>query len=163
LAPTRTTARASRCRSTTRATSSLRRGADGGPPLCPSEWRRAVTSESASNTGWRVAWPFVLLCVAALALALGLLRASTGPDVPVISDVRLPSDPTDVRSATFMYTDADSAAFTCSLDGSSFVGCGHGIFGSITYDALRVGAHLFQVRAVTGDGTSRPDSFSWTV
>ena len=110
-------------------------------------------------------WP-VLLVVALLVLVFGLLRAqgANGPAVPEISSVRSPDDPTEERSAAFMFTDAQTVTFECSLDASPFTTCGDGVFGSKAYPGpLRLGRHTFAVRATAAGHVSAPASYEWTI
>jgi hypothetical protein len=82
----------------------------------------------------------------------------------VISSVGAPTDPTEERSATFMFTDERTVRFGCSLDGSPFRSCGRGLFGSASYPGpLARGSHVFAVRAKAGTRVSGQASFRWTI
>ncbi len=114
----------------------------------------------------RGVWLFAMTCAALLALVFGLLRAqgANGPATPVLSEIRIPGDPTDERSATFMFTDSETVTFECSLDGSPVSTCGYGVFGSRSYPGpLSLGPHRFEVRAATGSQVSSAASHEWTV
>jgi len=113
-----------------------------------------------------VVWLVVTLCVLAELIGLGLVRAlgATALNAPIISSVGLPTDPTTVRSATFFFTNEQTVAFSCTLDGGEPASCGAGLLGSSSYPGpLEVGRHVFEVRAFAGGETSDPATYAWTV
>ena len=80
------------------------------------------------------------------------------PPQPTIT--QQPDNPSSATSATFAFTDTDSAAtFECSLDNSAFAAC----TSPKQLTDLGNGSHTFQVRATTAGGTSSPASYTWTI
>ncbi len=69
-----------------------------------------------------------------LALWVGLVRAlgADGLSPPVISSVGLPTDPTHETAAAFMFTNARSVEFRCTLDEGEPTACGAGFMGAET-------------------------------
>lgn len=114
----------------------------------------------------RAVWLPALTIVSLLALVFGLLRAqgASGPPRPVLSTIDLPADPTTVRSASFMFTNAKSVTFECSLDAAAYTPCGTGVFGMESYPGpLALGPRRFSVRARSGSYVSAPTVFGWTI
>lgn len=84
---------------------------------------------------------------------------TVAPPAPSITGQ--PQNPTAATDASFSFTDTDSGVgFQCSLDGAAFAGCSS----PQQYSGLALGAHSFQVRAVSGNGTpSAATTFTWTI
>jgi len=79
------------------------------------------------------------------------------PPAPLLTST--PSNPTNVTTAIFKFSDTDqSATFACSLDGAPAVACTSGV----TY-TVGDGGHTFAVAAVNAAGASTPAAFTWTV
>src|SRR5438132_1266027 len=112
----------------------------------------------------------VLLAVLALgSLGVGVI-ALAAPSVPAPTIISGPANPTTVTSATFTYTDSGNVtSFQCALDNTTFYACGttrpstHSYPDAQHLGALAPGAHLFQVRAVSGTKTSSATSYSWLI
>ena len=107
-----------------------------------------------------------------VAVLLGVFAAGYGvygafgaltPPPPVIVPASKPANPTVSQSALFQFTDSQSVSFQCSLDGSSFAGCGSGTSGSKSYSGLVQGSHTFLVRAASGSATSSAASHTWVI
>lgn len=78
---------------------------------------------------------------------------------PVVTITAGPAGPTNVTSATFMFTANESDAHIfCSLDGAKFSACAP----PLTYTGLGDGEHTFQVYA-EHDGRGPTASWSWGV
>lgn len=105
----------------------------------------------------------VLLVAGLVAAALGTLayvaEGATKVQQPVITTG--PSDPTNVRSATFAFTAPQtSVTFQCRIDGGSWSTCSS----PKSYSGLDGGKHTFGVRALDAQSrTSDPTSYAWTV
>jgi hypothetical protein len=83
---------------------------------------------------------------------------TTAPPAPAIASE--PPDPTSQTSASFSFTDTQTASFQCRLDASAFAACGS----PASYHGLGVGPHTFAVRALDSVGNvSAPTSYVWTV
>jgi hypothetical protein len=84
---------------------------------------------------------------------------TTPPPKPVIDGT--PANPTNVRSATFSFSDARSGVtFLCRRDGAAFSACSS----PRTFTGpLAQGAHTFAVKAVDAGGQSAPATFAWRV
>ncbi len=83
----------------------------------------------------------------------------TAPDTTIVSG---PTGTTTATSATFTFTSTlPNSSFQCALDSSAFSGCISGV----TYSALGVGGHSFQVRAIDSGGTmdATPATRTWTI
>jgi hypothetical protein len=83
----------------------------------------------------------------------------TPPPAPTLTSK--PADPTNQRTATFSFADAESGvSYLCRLDDAAFAVC----VSPKTYDSLGQGAHSFAVDAVDAAGNvSAATSYSWTV
>jgi hypothetical protein len=91
-------------------------------------------------------------------LGQALMSFFDGPPSPTLSVV--PSDPSGPAVAFEFADDEMGVTFQCALDGSAFEACAS----PTTIAGLETGAHVFDVRAIDGAGsTSEPASFSWTV
>jgi hypothetical protein len=101
----------------------------------------------------------VMLALASI--GVGLYAMAAGLAAPTITSG--PSDTTNKTSATFAYSHPSAVTFECSLDASTFTGCGTGKKGSKTYSGLAAVSHTFQVRAVLGSQISSGTSFTWTI
>jgi len=86
--------------------------------------------------------------------------AATAPPTPTITSS--PANPTNATSATFTYTFSGATGFLCKLDAAaSFTTCPTP---GITYSALALGKHAFQVQAVDNNGyASNVASYSWVI
>ncbi|MGN6609330.1 MAG: hypothetical protein ACTHMS_20245 [Jatrophihabitans sp.] len=99
----------------------------------------------------------------ALLMTLGVLTAvaasaNPAPNSPNISSG--PANPSPDGSAKFVFASSTSGvAYKCALDSAAFAGC----TSPVSYAALALGNHMFNVRATQGDKTSGTTSFGWTV
>jgi hypothetical protein len=91
---------------------------------------------------------------------------NTPPDT-TIQPAGLPSNPSDVNSASFTVTGSDVgsgvAGFQCALDGAAFTACASPM--PQNYTDLTDGSHTFQVRAVdnAGNPDPTPAAYTWVV
>ena len=117
------------------------------------------------STGAKATKAFVLLLAVLTLGSLGVgVFALAAPSVPAPTISSSPSNPTNSTTATFTYTDSSNInSFQCSIDSSSFVTCGTTRPSTKSYPGLSAGAHVFQVKAVSGSQTSSPTSYSWTI
>jgi hypothetical protein len=99
--------------------------------------------------------------VSAGGVSLAVAKSDDGPPSPKVTSG--PANPTSSTSAAFAFTDSKSVTFQCSLDGSSYVGCGSGTSGSTSYSGLAAGSHTFRVRAQSGSKQSDPAVYSWLI
>lgn len=99
-----------------------------------------------------------------------LAKPPVRPPAPVIT--ANPTDPTNVTSAAFSYTDASTAStfkFLCQLDGVGKACNAHttaspaGHAGSVSFSGLAAGNHSFRVRVRAGGKLSTWRAFSWTI
>ena len=92
---------------------------------------------------------------------------ASGSICPAIDTVidSAPQSVTAVHSASFTYSDSvtpDNSRFECAIDGGAWASCDGG---AVSYGELADGQHVFQVRAVRGDGAVDPTPayFLWEV
>ena len=91
--------------------------------------------------------------IAGLALAAGSQLAP--PTLAATVD-----SPTNSTSATFTFSDSQQGVtFQCRRDGAGYTACAS----PKSYARLAAGAHVFQVRALSGKTKSSPVSFRWTI
>ncbi len=96
----------------------------------------------------------------ALASTVAVTFTTAAPPDTAITGT--PTATTTSTSATFTFTatPATGATFQCSLDGAAYATCTT----PLTYSALALGGHTFNVRAVNAAGTdATPASFTWTI
>lgn len=81
------------------------------------------------------------------------------PEAPVVESG--PADMTESTDAEFVFSSSTAGVtYRCRLDGGSFEPC----VSPMSYGALGVGSHIFEVKAVDGDGVeSAVSSYSWTI
>jgi hypothetical protein len=81
--------------------------------------------------------------------------------LPAPTITSTPANPTSQTTATFAFADAAASgiAFQCDLDNRGWQAC----TSPITYGALSVGAHSFEVRATQGSRVSAPAQYTWSV
>jgi hypothetical protein len=104
----------------------------------------------------------VLGVVAVAAVGTAIATAASPPPAPTIS--ASPPDPSGSTSASFTYTDSAAITkFQCKLDGGSFSDCGTTRPSTKSYSGLSSGPHTFQVKAVSGSGTSSATSYTWSI
>jgi len=95
---------------------------------------------------------------AALVPALAGSSGDANPP-PVVTITAGPAGPTNVTTATFLFTANETDAhFSCSLDGAKFSPCA----APLSYTGLGNGEHTFQVYA-EHDGHGPTASWSWAV
>ena len=82
--------------------------------------------------------------------------AASGPQAAITT---APSDPSDDRTATFVFSGVAGAVFGCSMDGEPFVVCSS----PWVVDGLGYGEHEFRVRATSGGVTGTPVAHRWSI
>jgi Bacterial Ig-like domain len=106
-----------------------------------------------------------LVLIAGVLFALGVATisfAAPAPPAPTISVN--PPNPSNSQAASFTYTDAVAITkFQCKLDTGSFGDCGTTRPSMKNYSGLVAGSHTFQVKAVSGSGTSSATSYAWVI
>ncbi|HEY6150030.1 MAG TPA: hypothetical protein VIW19_05890 [Gaiellaceae bacterium] len=102
-----------------------------------------------------------LLAAVVTAALIPALAGSSGDanPPPVVTITAGPAGPTNVTTATFLFTANETDAhFSCSLDGAKFSPCA----APLSYTGLGNGEHTFQVYA-EHDGRGPTASWSWAV
>lgn len=94
----------------------------------------------------------------AVQTGFGAFRSSDAPAPPVVSSA--PLRPTISTRATVAFDRAPGLTYDCSLDRRGFVPCRS----TVTFNGLRRGGHVFDVRARAATGlTSSASAYPWTV
>jgi CSLREA domain-containing protein len=78
---------------------------------------------------------------------------------PAVTISRGPDSPTTATSATFAFSTDEPATLRCSLDGGALEACASGV----TYTALAVGRHTFEVRATDAAGNVGSAGYVWSI
>jgi hypothetical protein len=110
----------------------------------------------------RAAALLALIALLMSTLATDAFAAPRSKKTPAPAITERPAAQTNVRSATFSFTDSlAGATFSCSLDGSAYTGCAS----PKTYAGpLAAGSHAFRVRATApGHTPSVATKASWTI
>ena len=106
---------------------------------------RATQADAAGNTGTSVPRSFTV--------------DTTGPDTAIDSG---PSGNITATAADFGFSSPESGAtFECKLDGAAWAAC----TAPLSYSALALGSHTFEVRALDalGNADATPASRTWTI
>jgi hypothetical protein len=105
----------------------------------------------------------VLAFAAIFAAAVATISFAASPP-PAPSITANPPNPSSLTSASFTYTDSAAITkFQCKLDSGSFADCGTAKPSTKSYSSLTAGSHTFQVKAVSGSGTSSATSYTWVI
>ena len=128
--------------------------------LCPGATLTVVFTATSGGAEGSAVWASELLRgLAPFVLAGSQPVVQVDGTLPQVSITSAPSTPTNLDSASFVFSSDEAATFECKLDDGAFGPCAS----PKDYSALADGSHTFFVEATDTAGNSAESSHTWTI